>query len=146
MKSTLLHEDAGQRTYALILTTGDDAMRALQAFAVEEHLAASHFSAIGAFRRAVVAYFDWQTKRYQEIPIEDQVEVLSLAGDITLENGTPKVHAHVVLGKRDATAHGGHLVAGEVRPTLEIVIVETPRHLHRRHDQASGLALIDIES
>ena len=60
-----------------------------------------------------------------------------------LENGVPKVHAHVVVGKADATAHGGHLVEGVVRPTLEVVITETPAYLRRRFDAQSGLALID---
>jgi hypothetical protein len=64
-------------------------------------------------------------------------------GDVTIEDGRPKVHAHVVLGKADATAHGGHLIEASVRPTLEIVVTETPRPLHRRFDPASGVALID---
>lgn len=59
------------------------------------------------------------------------------------EKDQHKVHAHVVVGKRDGTAHGGHLIEGWVRPTLEVVIVETPPHLRRRHDPASGLALIE---
>jgi predicted DNA-binding protein with PD1-like motif len=93
----------------------------------------------------VVAYFDWTTKEYQHIRIDEQVEVLSLIGDVSLEGEKPKVHAHVVLGKSDATAHGGHLIEGVVRPTLEIVLTETPRHLRRRFDQSSGLHLIDPE-
>jgi predicted DNA-binding protein with PD1-like motif len=71
-----------------------------------------------------------------------QVEVLSLLGDITIEEGGPKVHAHVVVSKADATAHGGHLFEGRVRPTLEIVMTEAPSHLHRRFDRESGLSLI----
>src|SRR5205807_4036605 len=102
-----------------------------------------HFTAIGAFSRAIVAYFDWSSKEYRPIPIDEQVEVLSFTGDITIESGQSKVHAHVVLGKADGTAHGGHLMQGHVRPTLEIVITETPRHLNRRLDPRSGLALID---
>jgi hypothetical protein len=62
---------------------------------------------------------------------------------VTVENDKPKVHAHVVVGKADATAHGGHLIEGRVRPTLEVVITEAPRHLKRRLDPRSGLALID---
>jgi len=48
-----------------------------------------------------------------------------------------------VLAKPDASAHGGHLIAAHVRPTLEIVLTENPRHLRRRLDPESGLALID---
>jgi predicted DNA-binding protein with PD1-like motif len=102
-------------------------------------------TAIGAFSRAVVAYFDWSTRRYHHVPIEEQVEVLSLVGDITRDGDAPKLHAHVVLGKADATAHGGHLIEAVVRPTLEVVLTELPRPLHRRFDRESGLALIDVQ-
>ena len=127
----------------IVLATDDEAVKSLTSFAVNQRLAASHFTAIGAFSRAVVAYFDWSAKQYRHISIDEQVEVLSLMGDVTIEDGKPKVHAHVVLGKADATAHGGHLIEASVRPTLEIVVTETPRPLHRRFDPASGVALID---
>ena len=143
MKTALLSHDDGLRTFVVIFETGDEAMSGLASFAKTESLGSSHFTAIGAFSRAVVAYFDWSSKKYQPIPIDEQVEVLSFTGDITIENGRSKVHAHVVLGKADGTAHGGHLLEGHVRPTLEIVITETPRHLYRRLDPSSGLALID---
>jgi len=143
MKSVLLDEHQGLRTFALIFDTGDEPMGELTAFANEQRLNASHLTAIGAFSDAVVAYFDWSTKEYQEIPIPEQVEVLSLVGDITVSEKARKVHAHVVLGKHDGTAHGGHLMRAHVRPTLEVVLIETPHHLRRRFDAESGLALID---
>ena len=143
MKAVLLHEHDGRRTFAVVLSTGDEALTALTAFAVDQQLRATQFTAIGAFSRLVVAYFDWSTKEYRNIAIDEQVEVLSLVGDVTLDQGKPKVHAHVVIGKADATAHGGHLVEGHVRPTLEIILTESPAHLRRRFDPESGLPLID---
>lgn len=143
MKSALLYDEDGLRTFALVLDTGDEAAASLTSFAYEHRLRASHFTAVGAFSDVVVAYFDWQTKQYRHVPIPEQVEVLSLLGDITCDDGKPKIHAHVVVGKADASAHGGHLITGHVRPTLEIVVTETPGHLRRRFDPASGLALID---
>jgi predicted DNA-binding protein with PD1-like motif len=143
VKTALLHEHDGRRTFVLVLATGEEAMAALTAFAVDQGLKAAHFTAIGAFSRVTVAYFDWTTKAYREIPIDEQVEVLSLAGDVTIDQQRVKVHAHVVVGKVDATAHGGHLIAGHVRPTLEVILTELPRHLERRFDPESGLALID---
>ena len=144
MKSKLLHEHDGVRTFGLVLNTGDEAIASLTAFATAHRVGASRFTAIGAFSNAVVAYFEWSTKEYQHISVAEQVEVLSLVGDITDDRGIPKIHAHVVLGKADATAHGGHLVSGNVRPTLEIVLTEAPPHLRRRFDADSGLALIDL--
>jgi len=143
MKTALLDERGGLRTFVIVLATDDEAVKSLTSFAVNQRLAASHFTAIGAFSRAVVAYFDWSAKQYRHISIDEQVEVLSLMGDVTIDDGKPKVHAHVVLGKADATAHGGHLIEASVRPTLEIVVTETPRPLHRRFDPTSGVALID---
>jgi uncharacterized protein len=144
MKSTLIDERDRLRTFVLVLATGDEAIETLTAFAAEQRLGGSHFTAIGAFSRAVIAYFDWPSKQYRHIRLDEQVEVLSLIGDITLENGKPKVHAHVVVGNADGTARGGHLVQATVRPTLEVVTTELPRHLVRRFDPESGLALIDL--
>ncbi len=108
-------------------------------------MAGSHFTAIGAFREATLAYFDWEKKEYRKIPVREQVEVVSLIGDIALApDGSPKVHAHAVLGRPDGAALGGHLMEGHVRPTLEVTLVETPEHLRRKHDPQSGLALIRV--
>jgi predicted DNA-binding protein with PD1-like motif len=143
MKASLLHEADGRRTFMLVLSSGDEASGCLSSFARDHQLHASHFTAIGAFSSAVVGYFDWEKKDYQKIAIDEQVEVLSLIGDVSLGNGEPKIHAHVVLGKSDGTAHGGHLLSGNVRPTLEVVLTESPAYLRRRYDPESGLALID---
>jgi predicted DNA-binding protein with PD1-like motif len=143
MKSKLLTENGG-KTFALVCDAGDEVIAVLTAFAKRERLAGSHFTGIGAFSDVVVGYFDWRRKDYDRIPIGEQVEVLSLAGDIALDGGEPKVHAHVVLGKADGTAHGGHLLEAHVRPTLEITLVETPEHLRRVYDAKSQLPLIDL--
>lgn len=143
MKSALLNHAEGLRTFAVVLATGDEVMSTLKRFASEQRLSASHFSAIGAFSDVVVAFFDWTTKEYRRRSIAEQVEVLSLLGDVTLDGGDRTVHAHVVVGRSDASAHGGHLIEAHVRPTLEVMITELPRHLHRRFDPTSGLALIE---
>lgn len=143
MKSKTLSE-TGERTWALIFDKGDEPVALLTRFAEEHGLNAASFTAIGAFSEAVTGYFDWEKKDYVRTRVDEQVEVLALTGDIAEANGKPKVHAHVVLGKRDGTAHGGHLLEARVRPTLEVVLTETPARLVRRHDPETGLALIRI--
>lgn len=143
MRSKLLLE-RGEKTFALVFDTGDEAMAGLVGFAKEQGLAASHFTGLGAFQRATLGYYDLDRKDYHQIPIEEQVEVLSLVGDITLDGDHPKVHAHVVVGRRDGTALGGHLLEAHVRPTLEVVVVETPAHLQRQFNPDVGLALIKL--
>lgn len=141
MRSKLIKEQGG-KTYALIFETGEEMMSGLVEFAKEHQLAASQLTAIGAFSSVTLAYFDWQTKEYRKIPVDEQVEVLSLVGDISLKDGEPQVHAHVVCGRSDGTTRGGHLMEATVRPTLEVIIDEAPSHLHREFDPESGLALI----
>ena len=143
MHYQLIHQ-ADTRTWAVVLDTGDEANACLLAFAREQHLSAAHLTAIGAFQRAVLGYFDWQSKSYQRNPVANQCEVVSLLGDIALSDGQPKLHMHAVLGLADGRALGGHLLEGHVRPTLEVIVTETPAHLRRRHDPVSGLALIDL--
>jgi predicted DNA-binding protein with PD1-like motif len=145
MKSKLLHEMGGQKTFVLIFETGEEVMSNLKAFAKSNRLAASHFTAIGAFRDAMLGYYDWERKEYTKNPVREQVEAVSLIGDIVDdEKGEPQVHAHVVLGKSDGVALGGHLLDAHVRPTLEVVLIESPVHLRRRFDSRSGLALINF--
>jgi predicted DNA-binding protein with PD1-like motif len=144
MKAREVHETDGMKTFVLVFDTGDEVMSGLKEFAVRCGLTASHFTAIGAFQRATLGYFDWDRKDYDRIAVDNQVEVVTLAGDIAMEAGEPKVHAHVVLGRRDGTALGGHLLDAIVRPTLELTLVETPATLQRRHDPVSGLNLIRL--
>ena len=138
-------EGGNERTWTLVFDTGDEVMASLADFAKRQQLTAARFTAIGAFRDATLGYFDWASKTYEKIPVREQVEVLSLVGDVALEGSVPKVHAHVVVGKRDGSAHGGHLLEAHVRPTLEVMLTESPAHLRRMFDTASGLALIAID-
>jgi len=144
MRSRELDSGAGDRTHILVFETDDEVMSGLLDFASQAGVTAAHFTAIGAFSNAVLAWFDWEKKDYRKILIREQVEVLMLGGDIALKDGEPQVHAHVVLGKSDGTAHGGHLMEAHVRPTLEVILTETPARLRRQVDAQSGLALIAV--
>jgi uncharacterized protein len=144
VKSKLIGEGA-ERTLILVFDKGDEAVSELARFAQDEKLSAAHFTGIGAFSDVTLGYFDRERKEYEEIPLREQVEVLTLAGDIALEKGEPNVHAHVVVGKRDGTAHGGHLLEAHVWPTLEVVLTESPSMLGKRYDPETGLALLSAE-
>jgi predicted DNA-binding protein with PD1-like motif len=133
-------------TYAIVLATGDETIGALQQFVRERKIDTAALTAIGAFERAVVGYFDWQLKDYRRIPVEEQVEVLSLIGDVAEAKGEPALHIHAVLGRSDGSVVGGHLLEGhDVRPTLEVILTEPPAHLRKKKDPETGLALIAID-
>jgi predicted DNA-binding protein with PD1-like motif len=140
-----IHSNGGQRTFALILGSGEEAMEQIRHFAEREGIHAAQITGIGAFERAVLRYFDWTRKEYLDIPVDEQVEVASLIGDIGEgDAGKAEVHIHLVLGRRDGSALAGHLKTGRVRPTLELIVTESPAHLCRRKDAETGLNLIDL--
>jgi predicted DNA-binding protein with PD1-like motif len=132
-------------THVLVFEKGDEVMEGLTRFASERGLSAAHFTAIGAFSDVTLGFLDPETKEYEPIVVQEQVEALSLVGDVSLEDGKPRIHAHVVVGKRDGSAHGGHLLEAHVWPTLEVVLTESPAHLRRRVDPETGLPLIALD-
>ena len=144
MKAKLIYEEQGEKTFALVFDPGDEVMEELTNFAKENDLSAARFTAIGAFSDATLGYFDMEKKEYEKIPVDEQVEVLSLVGDVALFEGEPKLHAHAVLGRSDGTTRGGHLLGAHVQPTLEVVIVESPEHLRRETDEETGLPLLAV--
>jgi uncharacterized protein len=78
------------------------------------------------------------------VSLDEQLELLSLIGNIALKDGKPRVHAHAVVGKRDGPAHGGHLLQARVRPTCEVVLTESPSHLKKEFDPVAGIAPIKL--
>lgn len=137
---------APEKTWAVIFDSGEEVISRLQRFCEEENLTAARFTAIGAFSAATLGYFDWNHKDYEKIAVSEQVEVLSLLGDVSLYENAPKIHAHVVVGKRDGSTSGGHLLEAYVRPTLEVLLTESPGYLRRTMDPESGLPLIDLDA
>jgi uncharacterized protein len=145
MKSKLVAMGANERTYVLVLDPCDEAFATISEFAEKEQLSAASLTALGAFSKATVGWFDLATKAYREIPVDQQCEVLSALGDVAIDDkGKPSLHMHVVLGLSDGSTRGGHLLEGTVQPTLEVTLVETPAHLRRKQRPEIGLALIDL--
>ncbi len=143
MKSKLVW--AAERTFVLVLDPGDEALAAITRFAIEAGLQSASLTAIGAFERATIGWFDVKRRAYKPIAINEQCEALSLVGDIAIgDDGRPSLHMHAVLGLSDGTTRGGHLLRATVRPTLEVTLVETPAQLRRRQRPELGLALIDL--
>ncbi len=131
------------KTFIIILDSGEEILSSLKSFAKEQRLSGSSFKAIGALSQAELGWFNWETKEYQTaVNLKEQIELLSLIGDITLQGSEPQVHAHLVVGRSDGTAHGGHLLSATVRPTCELILTESPAHLQKQIAPESGIALI----
>jgi predicted DNA-binding protein with PD1-like motif len=145
MQEKLVSPEGAPRIWVLVLAPGENAKGAILNFAHRNNVRAAALVALGAFQRATLGYFDWNEKAYQPIAVDEQVEVINLTGDIAEnDKGEPDLHAHTVLGRRDGSTLGGHLLDAVVRPTLEVVVTETPAHLRRRMHKDINVALIDV--
>jgi uncharacterized protein len=143
MQVQLLEDGKGGKEYAVIFAKGDEAYSGLVEFAERYHIGSAHFTAIGALSGGTFAWFDPSRKLYKAIPIDRQVEVLSMVGDIALYEGKPTVHTHMVVGFPDGSAHGGHVLEAYVFPTLEVMVTVDPVDMQKRLDPDTDLALID---
>lgn len=143
MRVMTLHEDGGLRRIAVVLDEGDETMACLEAFAREHDIGAAQVTAIGAFSEAELAFWDPEKQEYRCHAFDRQSEVVSMLGDIVRdEDGQANCHLHAVLSFEDASVRGGHFRSGRVRPTLEVIVNESPAHLRRRFDPKLGLAVI----
>ena len=142
MKVKLLNVNEKERSFAVVLDPGEEATASLLKFAREHNVHAAQISAIGAFSRAVLGFFEFDRRDYRRIVLDEQLELVSLLGNLATDGKDVKLHCHAVVANREGRAFGGHLLEGIVKPTLEAVAIDTPAHLRRRFDPATGLALL----
>ena len=143
MQVQLLSENRGGKEYAVIFSKGDEAFSGLTEFAEKYHVTSAHFTAIGGLSGATLGWFSPERKMYKEIPVEGQLEVASMIGDIALFNGKPVVHTHMVVGLPDGTARAGHVLEAHVFPTLEVMVKVEANVMRKSLNPETGLALID---
>lgn len=144
MQVKLLSETAdGQKDFAVIFRPGDEPYAGLADFAAKQHIHSGHFTAIGGFSDARLAWFDLDKKMFRVIPVNSQVEVVSLTGDIALLDGKPQVHMHCVVAYPDGTTRGGHILGAHVSPLLEVFVTADPVRLVKKRDPQRGLTLIE---
>ncbi len=135
-------KDGAERTYAVVFEEGEDPMAGLCALSNAKELTASRLVGTGGFARATLGFYDPDARAWLPIPVEEQVQVVSLTGTVALDGGSPAVRVKCVLARRDGSLVGGHLLDAVVRPTLEVVLTEAPGELTLRPDPRSGLAVL----
>jgi uncharacterized protein len=143
MQVKLVKDTPEEKVYAIVFLKGDEVLSGLTDFAAKYKVMDAHFTGLGAVSSATTAWLDLSKKMYRPTVTNEQVEVLSLIGDIAAFNGKPIVHMHAVLGHRDGHTTGGHVWELNVNPTVEIFLTANTTPLGKRPDEASGLKLID---
>jgi uncharacterized protein len=130
--------------FVVRLETGEEIFSTLAEFARAVAIDAAHVSGIGSAYHVVLGYFDRQAREYSRHTVEEEVEIVSLLGNIALKDGQPFPHLHVTVSGRDYRPLAGHFFEGYVGGTCEVVVRPLSGYLQRSQDEATGLYLLDV--
>jgi predicted DNA-binding protein with PD1-like motif len=132
------------RVFLFRVPEGSEFLEYLSGFAERHGIGRAYVSAIGSFSEARVAYYSFEEQRYIPVDVGERVELLSATGNISVLNGKPFPHVHVVLGRRDGSTIGGHLLRGVV-VLAEVYVQEVAGGALERRPWKYGLTAWDVE-
>lgn len=130
--------------WVIRLDPGEEIPRDMLAAAAELGVGTASVTGIGAIDRAVLALYDLKERRYIETVLDEELEVVSLQGNLTRVDGAPFMHAHAVLSRRDSQALGGHLMSARVSVTVELFLTRFALEATRTISTHCGLKLLDF--
>ena len=92
----------------------------------------------------MLGYFNRGTREYLRRTVSEEMEIVSLAGNLTNKESQPFAHLHIVLGGRNHEAVAGHLFEGKTGATCELIVRPLTGFVQRKLDPATGLYLLDL--
>ncbi|MDI3478809.1 MAG: uncharacterized protein PWQ59_2334 [Thermoanaerobacterium sp.] len=123
----------------------NDLLQEITAFITNENIRSGEIRIIGAVKKARFGYFNQSTKEYKFIEKNEHMEILSAIGNISLKDGKPFPHVHIILADENGNAFGGHLMEGTKIFAAEFVIVDYgENNLERVDDKSTGLQLWNL--
>lgn len=121
---------------------GDNLFETLEEFVKSNNINSGNFSAIGSAKEATLSYFNLETKQFEDQKIIENIEIVSLSGNIAWMNNEPIIHAHGVFSKKDLSTFGGHVKKLVISATCEVVLNTFNEQIFRKHDGITGLNLL----
>lgn len=130
--------------YVLRFDRGEEVFLALQSFAENQKIGAAFFSAIGASQKVVLSYYDLEQKKYFDQSFEQDLEIVSMTGNIGKRDGKVALHAHGCFSDKSYQTFAGHIKELVVSATCEMMLTKLSGTLTREFDEATGLNLLHI--
>jgi predicted DNA-binding protein with PD1-like motif len=121
-----------------------DVIESLTEFCRSNGVRAGWISAVGTVRSAVLGYYEQEERTYLRIPVDEEMEIIACQGNVSLMNGEPFVHLHIVLSGREGETLCGHLFESVVFVGEFHLQEMLGPDLERKPDAASGLSLWDL--
>lgn len=132
-----------KRTIIGQIEKGSDLYDSITRIIRENDIRAGRVTGMGAVQRAKLAYYDQTAMKYSEIVLDEPMEIVSMYGNISIRDGKPFAHVHVVLSDEKGNGKGGHLLPGDTPVfACEVAVEEFDGpELVRTVDERTGLAL-----
>jgi hypothetical protein len=128
------------------LSHGDDLLEEISNICLRENIQLGWVEALGAVKKARLASYNQETHAYEFFVVDRPLEITKLAGNVSLKDGHPFIHAHITLADKAGKAYGGHLAPGTVVFACEfkLEVFDGPE-IKRDFDEATGLPLWSME-
>ena len=129
--------------YVLRVDKGEEVVETITTFCEDKNIRLASISGIGATNNATIVLFESGKKLYHKETFADDMEILSLTGNISTKDDKPYIHLHIILSTSDHKAIGGHLNSAIISVTCEIVltIIGTGETVYREFNEEIGLNL-----
>lgn len=126
------------------LEVGEEVVASLAEITEREGVTFAEVSGIGAVDEFCVSVFDVKAKKYFDNDFREPLEIVSMSGTVTEQNGKPYLHLHASAGRADGSVVGGHLKRAVVSATCEIVLHTVYGRVPRFYDERTGLNLMEL--
>jgi predicted DNA-binding protein with PD1-like motif len=133
------------KNYCIKLEKGEEALNSLIQFCIKNKISNASFSGIGATNNLTVGSFDLKNRRYIDKTFNEPLEILSLVGNISLVNKKPFAHAHIIAGKENFIAIGGHVKQCYISLTCEIYLVSYKQPIERIPNKDLGISILEFK-
>jgi len=121
---------------------GSDLLRELQKYVLAKNINLAWLSGVGAVSHANIRYYDQPKQEWIDLQFDKRLEVAGMWGNVSLLNGEPIVHVHIVLADEEGRCYGGHLADGTVVFNLEILMTTlSGPPVIRKMDAETGLTI-----
>ena len=136
MKYKKLSDD----TYIFRLEVGEDIVEEIESFCNDLDINAAEIKGIGALKEIEIKHYSVERQEYSAKEYHEELEICSLYGLVT----SIGLHAHIIVANNKMNTFGGHLSKGVIGATCEGTIKILPGQLDRKHDDQTGLKILDI--
>ena len=128
--------------YIIRFDKGEELISGLIEFCQAKKIKAGFFIALGATSQVVLSYYHLDKKEYQEKKIDEDLEIVSLSGNVAEMEGKIIIHSHGIFADSQMRTYGGHLNKLVVSGTGEVLLDVFQGKIERQYSQEIGLNLM----